>query len=151
MPHISLSDFADQLNISMPVIMKEFGRRLSGELHKGNITLPQFFILEFLSREGSSKMTDIAHSMNVTTAAMTGIIGRLIREGYVARSHDTGDRRIVNVKLTSQGEVLTKKISEFRRQMTIKIFGKMNEEDRNNYLRIVNQMKDILGQDSSGT
>ncbi|MEI8350162.1 MAG: MarR family transcriptional regulator [Candidatus Omnitrophota bacterium] len=144
MQHISLSDFADKLNTIMPLIMKEFAKRLTGELYKGNITLPQFFIMESLHREGSSKMTDLARCMNVTTAAMTGMVDRLVREGYAVRSHDTGDRRIINVTLTPEGDTLVKRIGECRRQMAIKVFGKMSEEDRNNYLRIITQMKDIL-------
>lgn len=144
MQEISLSAFADNLNEIMPVIMKGFGRRLVKELYKGNITLPQFFILESLYRESESRMTDLARCMNVSTAAMTGLVGRLVRDNYIERIHDNADRRIIKVKLTAAGNDLVKRVNQRRRQMVIGIFGKISESDRSDYLRILTQIKDIL-------
>lgn len=144
MSKLSLSEFADKMNKVMPVIMKEFGRRLVSALYKGKITLPQFLILEFLHREDESKMTALAHFMNVTTAAMTGIVERLVRAGYIIRTYEAQDRRIIKVKLTAQGIDLVKKINQQRCQMVIKIFGKISEADRQEYLRILMQIKEIL-------
>ncbi len=144
MPGLSLSDFARKMNEVMPVIMREFGRRLINELYKGKITLPQFLLLEFLHREGESKMTALAHFMNVTTAAMTGIVERLVRAGYVVRTYEVQDRRIIKVKLTAQGIDLVKKINQQRCQMVIRIFGKISEADRREYLRILMQIREIL-------
>lgn len=144
MTQLSLSEFARKMNEVMPVIMREFGRRLVSALYKGKITLPQFLLLEFLHREGESKMTALAHFMNVTTAAMTGIVERLVRAGYVIRTYEAEDRRIIKVKLTAPGMDLVKKINQQRCQMVIKIFGKISEADRREYLRILMQIKDIL-------
>jgi DNA-binding MarR family transcriptional regulator len=144
MSHLSLSEFAREMSEVMPVIMKEFGRRLVNELYKGKITLPQFLLLEFLHREGESKMTSLAHFMNVTTAAMTGIVERLVRAGYVIRTYEAQDRRIIKVKLTSRGIDLVRKINQQKCQMVIKIFGKISEADRREYLRILMQIKDVL-------
>lgn len=150
MSQLSLSAFADNLNELMPVIMKEFARRQTNELYKGKITLPQFLVLEFLETDGESKMKDLAQFMHVTTAAMTGIVDRLVRDGYVVRTFDAVDRRIIKVKLTPRGSSLVKKISGQRRNMTVNIFGKISEKDRNEYLRILRQIKDILTKEDSG-
>jgi len=147
MEKVSLSIFADKLNEVMPVIMKGFGRRLVKELCKGNITLPQFLILESIYREGESRMTDLARCMNVTTAAMTGLVDRLVRDNYLERVYDNSDRRIIKVKLTAAGNDLIKRVNERRRQMVIRIFGKISEKDRLDYLRILTQIKDVLLKD----
>lgn len=146
---ISLYEFADKMSEVMPVIAKGFFRRQVDELYKGKITLPQFLILEFLHREGESKMTDLAHFMDVTTAAMTGIVDRLVRDGYVLRILYPQDRRIIRIKLTSKGSGLVKKINEQRSRMVIKIFGRISEVDRQDYLRILMQIKDILTQENT--
>lgn len=145
---VPLSEFADKVSEIMPVIMKEFTKRQVNELCKGKITLPQFLILDILHREGETKMTALAHLMTVTTAAMTGIVDRLVRDGYVARSYDLEDRRIIKIKLTARGMELVKKINAERRQMTIKIFGRISEADRRDYLRILMRIKDILTKES---
>mgnify|MGYP001614567880 FL=1 len=144
MVQVSLLEFADKMNEIIPVIIKGFSRRLATELYKGKITLPQFLILEFLHREGESKMTDLARFMGVSTAAMTGIVDRLVRDGYAVRTFYPHDRRIIKVKLTTRGGELLRKVNQQRRQMLIKIFGRISETDRREYLRILMQIKDIL-------
>ncbi|MCK9614825.1 MAG: MarR family transcriptional regulator [Candidatus Omnitrophica bacterium] len=145
---MSIEAFANKLNEIMPLMFKEFTKRLTKELHKSKITLPQFFVLEFLSREGGSKMTELAHFMNVTTAAMTGIVDRLVRDGYIERVYDKNDRRIIKVKLTNRGNALARKITECKRQMIVKTFEKISETDRGHYLRILSQINKILLEES---
>ncbi len=144
MSEILLSEFADKLNEIMPVLLKEFARKQANELYKGKITLPQFLILEFLKREGDSKMVNLARFMQVSTAAMTGMVNRLVKYGYVKRIYDPLDRRTIKIKLTPGGTELLKKINYQRRQMVIKIFGQISAADRKDYLRILMQIKDIL-------
>jgi DNA-binding MarR family transcriptional regulator len=94
-------------------------------------------------------MTDMAHFMQVTTAAMTGLVDRLVRDGYLTRVYDPQDRRVIKIKLTLRGNGLIKKINDHRRKMVIKIFGQIPEADRQDYLRILMQIKEILTKESS--
>lgn len=148
MQALTLAEFADNMNEIMPAVMKEFARRQANELYKGRITLPQFFILEFLSREQEATMTRLAQLMHVTTAAMTGIVDRLVRDGYAVRAHEPEDRRIIKVKLTAPGNALVRRISEQRRKMVIRIFGRISTQDRQEYFRILTQIKNILTENS---
>ena len=141
---ITITEFADKINDVVPVMMKEFSKRNVPELYKGKITLPQFLILGFLHNNGDSKMCGIAKFMSVTTAAMTGMVDRLEKYGYVKREPELQDRRIINVSLTHKGLELVKKINDERRHMIIDIFGKVSERDRSDYLRVLMKIKDIL-------
>src|SRR3989338_6377243 len=144
MEPLSLSGFADRINEIIPVLIRAFARHQSNELFKGKITLPQFLILYFLNKEGESKMSDLAHFMKVTTPAMTGLIERLVKYGYVVRNYEQDDRRIIKIGLTAKGALLVKKINAQRRQMLIGVFGKLSEADRRDYLRILMNISDIL-------
>jgi len=144
MTGISITDFTEKMNQIMPEIMKGFARRQHNEIYKGKITLPQLLILEYLSRQGASKMTDLAKFMHVTTAASTGIVERLVRLGYVQRIYDQEDRRIVKIKLNTKGTEILKKIIQQRTQSMTKVFSQISEDDRADYLRILMQVKDIL-------
>lgn len=141
---ITITEFADKINDVVPVMIKEFSRRNVAELYKGKITLPQFLILGFLHNNGDSKMCGIAKFMSVTTAAMTGMVDRLEKYGYVKREPEPQDRRIINVSLTQKGLELVRKINRKRRRMIIDVFGKVSEEDRSDYLRVLMKIKDIL-------
>jgi DNA-binding MarR family transcriptional regulator len=149
MEHISITEFAGKLNEILPMIMREFVRHQSNELVKGKITLPQFLILDILRRESDSTMTHLARVMDVTTAAMTGIVERLVNGGYIARGFDPQDRRIIKIRLTAKGLAVAKDFSHQRTQTIIKVFGKISEQDRLDYLRILTQIRDILGKDAS--
>lgn len=144
MSGISLNEFTDRIHEIMPVLLREFTKRQRDELYSGKITLPQFFILNFLNRQGESRMTDLAHFMDVTTAAMTGIVDRLVKSGYLIRVFDPDDRRIIKIRLSAKGSGLVKKVYQHRRNMIMKIFGRISEEEREDYLKILLHIHNIL-------
>jgi DNA-binding MarR family transcriptional regulator len=144
MSQLGLSEFADKVGVLMPVIMKEFLRRQTGDFYKTKITMPQLFVLEVLNRQGESKMSDIADFLDVSTAAITGIVDRLVRSGYLVRTNDPHDRRIVRVRLTSKGISAVRDAMERRKQVTIKIFGAISQEEREEYLKILTHIAEHL-------
>ncbi len=143
MAGMSMQEFADRIDEIMPVIMREFARH-AGELYKGKITMQQFLILSYLYRKDEATMGSLAAFMDVSTAAMTQIIDRLVKVGYVLRVNDPADRRIVKASLTTKGLELVKRMNEQRRRKMIEIFGEVSEMDRSNYLRILSRIKEIL-------
>ena len=144
MSNLLIAEFVDKVSEIMPVMMREFFRQETNEFYKLKITLPQFVVLDMLNRQGESKMSDLAHLINVTTAAMTGIVDRLVRDGYVKRTHDPRDRRIVNVALTVKGTSSVKEMINQRKKMTAKIFGMISQEEREEYLRILEHIRDHI-------
>ena len=144
--NLSLSEFADKLNEIMPVIMREFFKCQSNEFSKGKITLPQFVVLGFLERQQEARMTDIATHLWVSTAAATGIIERLVKCGYVSRTQQPGDRRIVKIRLTAKGNELVKKVTIEKRQMIMEIFGRLTQAERDQYIRILMRLHQNINQ-----
>jgi MarR family transcriptional regulator, organic hydroperoxide resistance regulator len=141
---ISLLEFADRINQILPLFQREFACKLTKELFKSRITLPQFLTLMILDKEEEANMGALARLMNVSTAAMTGSVARLVNSGFALRVDDPKDRRIVRIKLTSRGRQLFDKLNQQRRQTIIRLFKEISDEDRQNYLRILTQIKDIL-------
>ena len=144
MTGISITDFARKIEIIMPEIVRGFARRQHDDVFKGKITLPQLLILDILNTQGPSKMTDLAKKMKVTTAASTGIVQRLVVQGYVTREYDEKDRRLIMIKISAKGSEMLKKINQQRTQQITRIFRQISEGDRSEYLRILLQVKDIL-------
>jgi len=141
MSNISITEFADRVSEIMPAIMKEFLRNQTGDFNKMKITLPQLAIMGMLERVKDANMTDLAKAMNVTTSAMTGVVDRLVRDGYVARTRDGEDRRIVHIKLTAKGLKSIRAAIEDRKRVTIKMFGVISQEEREKYLEILEHIK----------
>lgn len=149
MPKLSISEFADKISEITPQVMREISKKEENELFTGKITIQQMLILDYLNNNTQVKMSDLASVMSVTTPAMTGIINRLVRSGYVSRVFDQNDRRIINIKITVKGHELVKKIKDGKRKMVIKIFSKLSENDRQDYLRILTQISNILKENNN--
>ncbi|MBU0710027.1 MAG: MarR family transcriptional regulator [Candidatus Omnitrophica bacterium] len=147
MGRLTILEFANELNEILPTIIKGFSNRQVNELYKGKITLPQFLVLQLLHKEGELKMSRLAQFVNVTTSAMTGLVERMVRDKYVVRVNDPKDRRVIRVKLTVKGSGLVKKINEQRRQMIVKTFGQVSENEREAYLKVLVRVKDILSRE----
>jgi len=137
MPHVALSEFADKICEIMPVISREFMKEKPGEFCRSGVTMPQFIVLDFLERNGESKMSDIAGFINTSTASATGLIDRLVREKYVVRTADIKDRRIIKVRLTAKGGKIAKSVIENKKKTVMKLFSMISESDRERYLQIL--------------
>lgn len=99
---------------------------LSGELNRGNISFPQFFLLAYLSSEEYLTMSDIAKKMGHSTAAATGLVDRLEKLGYVERVHAAEDRRKIMVRITQKG---TELVARMRREIATNLSDVMSEMD----------------------
>jgi DNA-binding MarR family transcriptional regulator len=128
----------------MPVIAKEYIRHQVDEFSEGKVTPPQLLTLDFVDKQSEVKMTDLAHLLGVTTAAMTGIVDRMVKYGYLVRIFDPADRRVIKVKITLKAGELLKKINRQRRRMVISVFGKISQAEREEYLKIITHIYEVL-------
>jgi len=69
-----------------------------------NMTLPRFDVMAALYRKPEGMlMSEIARFLIVSNGNVTGIVDRLVAEGFVARSQRNGDRRTSFITLTQRG------------------------------------------------
>lgn len=74
---------------------------------------PRAMVLMLLASVPSATMSELAHKLEVTPRAITRLIDGLEAEGYVQRSKDAADARIVRV---SAGSATRAKARELMRQ-----------------------------------
>lgn len=67
------------------------------------ITGPQLFMLYYISRHERCKLTQIAEKLEVKPSAVTVMIDRLEKQGFVKRTHDETDRRSIRMTITPEG------------------------------------------------
>ena len=67
-------------------------------------TLPRFDVMAALYRKpGGMLMSEISRFLMVSNGNVTGIVDRLVSDGFVARSQRNGDRRTSFISLTRKG------------------------------------------------
>ena len=76
---------------------------------KFGITGPQLWALKTISQNESLSLSDLSERMYLHPSTMTGVIDRLERKGYVTRSRDKVDRRVIYVQLSAEGKRLAKR------------------------------------------
>lgn len=80
--------------------MKRTGfRRLLGQ----SISLTHLHILAVLRAEGPLPVSELARTLDVSVASATGIVSRMEERGLVARARGAADRRVVIVRLATEG------------------------------------------------
>lgn len=135
-----LTIFAKQIAHILPQILAAFTKRLKNELTKGNISLPQLTILEYLNIKGTCIMSDIAKLISVTMSGATGLTDRMIKNKYLTRMRDRKDRRIVKVRITPKGRKVARFIMRHRVNMIENMFVKLSNADRKSYLEILQKV-----------
>ncbi len=61
--------------------------------------------LDFISREKSPSMRDIAEFLRITSPGATMIVDKLVENGELDRKADPADRRVVRLVVTTKGRV----------------------------------------------
>ncbi|MEX2369778.1 MAG: MarR family transcriptional regulator [Bacteroidales bacterium] len=98
---IKVRKIVRSINLESKKIQKEYG-----------VSIPQVLCLHFLHNSPNFQATqgDIRKFLNLNSSTASGIIQRLEKKGFVARLPKSGDKRVVNITLTSDGEEHLSKI-----------------------------------------
>lgn len=89
-----------------------------------------------LSKGGPQKVSQLAGSLNFTSAAITGITDHLFAEGYVNKERAECDRRVVNITITKKGEEMINNLKENQHEVIGSYFKILPNEDLDHLRRI---------------
>ena len=94
---ITIRKIVRSINLESKKIQKEHG-----------VSIPQILCLSYLhaSKNYQSTQGEIRNFLNLNSSTASGIINRLENKGFLARLPKQGDKRVVNIALTSKGAKL---------------------------------------------
>ena len=103
---------------------------------KYNLTTEQFSLLAALIYSGgSARPTDIAKWLGRSTNSISMLIDRMVKAGLLKRVRDRGDRRVVNVFITSKAENTFKPAIQASWEFIQKITSPLSNEDRHTFVK----------------
>jgi MarR family transcriptional regulator, organic hydroperoxide resistance regulator len=137
---MTAAQFTDRLMDLMPKLMKEIHAYERNFFTRGNITFPQLWALDFLREHPGCTMHQFAHAMHSQQSTATGLVDRMARLKMVRRERSRKDRRVVLVSLSAKGRAVVRQINNQRRKMTLRMFSRMSERDRRQYLNILERL-----------
>lgn len=112
-------------------------------LSRHGISQGRFVVLLLLLRSLGEQMepSKLAAQAGVTRATMTRLLGGLVRDGYVERAHDNGDRRMISALLTTRGRRILERIfPDYHRRVAL-LMGDLSEAERGLLIRLLTKVR----------
>lgn len=75
-------------------------------------TFSQCYALLEVAREEGLSMNDLSGRMNLDGSTMTRVVDILVRDGWLDRTRQEDDRRVVRVSLTEEGRAMASRLEE---------------------------------------
>ena len=110
-------------------------RQIEGELRERlrvnfQTTLPRFDVLAALDRaQEGMMMSELSRMLMVSNGNVTGIVDRLVEDGFVLRSMRDGDRRASVVRLTEKGRLRFAELARIHKQWVDELLGGLDSEE----------------------
>ncbi len=87
----------------MDIFMHRSMRGWSHFAKSTGLSMPQFSILMQLHHRGGCGLSEISERFDITNAAASQLVDKLVHSGYLERTEDPSDRRAKVLNLTDQG------------------------------------------------
>ena len=146
MSRLSMEAFADRVTELFPQLARGMARHGNNYLTKGAITLPQLWVLGYLSRNRECPMRELANFMKMGLSSVTGMVDRLVKQGLAQRRRTDEDRRVVFVDVSTKGRKVLREIMDQWRETTLNLFETLTAEERSTYLSILEKLVEKLSQ-----
>jgi DNA-binding MarR family transcriptional regulator len=97
------NEYIERIQIALQSTIHKMQPKVTESMNSHGVTATQFFVLMYLRKKESCKISEIAEMMGVKPSAVSFMIDRLEHNDFVYREHDKKDRRVVNIMLTKEG------------------------------------------------
>ena len=139
-PPSTATDRAGEIVQALAPLLAQHRHRWAARCQAHGLSIVGFQVLALLEMHGGMPMTRLADELGVALPNATGIVGRLVERGIVARADDAQDRRRVLVSLTDAGHRLIDEMEEGRRERMSRMFTLMTDEQQR---RLLQSVKDL--------
>jgi DNA-binding MarR family transcriptional regulator len=143
-----LETFREWVDLYMHHSMRSFFRFARDH----GLSMPQIGTLFQLQRRGTWAVFDVSKSLNVTSAAASQMIDRLVQQELVTRSEDPADRRSKRIALTEKGHQLVKDSIQARQIWLAELDATLTAEEKEQVgaaLKLLIEKARLLEKDST--
>jgi len=94
------------------------------------LSMHQVSLMMQLNYRGACGMSEISERFNVTPAAASQLVDKLVQSGYIQREEDPNDRRAKLLNLTDKGREVIQQGFEERYRWVDELTERLTEEER---------------------
>jgi len=107
----------------------------SGELSKKDL-----MVIDFVGKQQSCIMRDIAEFLNAPVSTLTSMIDKLVRKRQLFRERSDEDRRIVKVMLGEKGEITYNEFEASKLIMSQTMLTALSEQEQDEFIRLMEKI-----------
>jgi len=132
--------FNESIRAWMDVFMHRSMRGWGLFAKSTGLSMPQFSILMQLHHKGACGMSEISERYEVTPAAASQLVDKLVQNGFIIREEDPNDRRAKLLNLTDKGRELIKQGIEERYRWVDQLSERLTAGERTQVSEALNIM-----------
>jgi DNA-binding MarR family transcriptional regulator len=110
------------------------------------LSMSEVHTLENIQKSETKTMSDVARLSLVTQGTLTVAVNRLEEKGYIIRSKDKQDRRLVRLQLTQAALDVLKIHDKFHEEMIDSFISDLNIHEDVNLIRSLEKIMDYFRQ-----
>ena len=122
--------FSQSLRSWMDAFMHRSMRGWSHFAKSTGLSMPQFSILMQLHHKGPCGMSEVSERFDISAAAASQLVDKLVQAGYLERAEDPNDRRAKLLSLTDKGREFVLRGIEERYRWVDELALKLTAEER---------------------
>jgi MarR family transcriptional regulator, organic hydroperoxide resistance regulator len=94
------------------------------------LSMPQFSLMMQMYHRGACGMSGLSERFEITPAAASQLVDKLVQSGFIKREEDPSDRRAKLLNLTDKGRQLIEQGIEERFRWVDELAGRLTPEER---------------------
>ncbi|MDR3598643.1 MarR family transcriptional regulator [Clostridium sp.] len=99
-------------------------------------------ILSALFEYSSLTMKDLAREINKDKSTVTALVNKLLNLGYIERTRDLADSRIVYITLTEKGKSLKDDFKEISDKLIERVYKDISKNEQEVLINILTKIQD---------
>jgi DNA-binding MarR family transcriptional regulator len=94
------------------------------------LSMPQFSVMMQLHHKGACGMSEVSERFEITPAAASQLVDKLVQSGFIKRDEDPQDRRAKVLNITDKGREIIQRGIEERYRWVDQLVEKLSAEQR---------------------
>lgn len=111
------------------------------------ISKTELLSLLIVDRHGEVIMSQIADYIHVPLSTATGLVNRLVKDGFLQRERSEEDRRIVSIRLTEKGKNLVNSLKNTLESYLGRINSVLTDEERKILFEVFGKIIELLNRE----
>ena len=98
-------------------------------------------ILDALLRSEKLTMKELADKISRDKSTITALVDKLIKHGYVEKTRDISDNRVVFVTLTEKGKELKPMFEKISQELLSRVYTGISQNEREELIKTLKKIK----------